>query len=166
MGLKEDIERIRTQEEVLTFAAFDENTAFQLGARLHTLATESTWSLTIDIRRFERPLFFAATPGATAENVDWIRRKFNVLKHFGKSSYRVGLETREKGTTLEARSGLPLADYAPNGGAFPIRVAGAGVIGAVIVSGLPQRQDHETVVAVLCETLGLDYADLALGPED
>ncbi len=34
---------------------------------------------------------------------------------------------------------LDVADYALAGGGFPIRVSGAGVIGAVIVSGLPQR---------------------------
>ena len=94
-----------------------------------------------------------------------MRRKFNVVKHFHKSSYRVGLETRLKETTLEARSGLPVADYAAHGGGFPLRVAGAGVIGCVTISGLPQRQDHETVVEALCQMLDKDFANYALGPE-
>ena len=94
-----------------------------------------------------------------------MRRKFNVVKHFHKSSYRVGLEQRLKETTLEARSGLAVVDYAANGGGFPLRVAGAGVIGCVTISGLPQRQDHEVVVEALCRMLGHNFADHALGPE-
>jgi uncharacterized protein (UPF0303 family) len=37
-----------------------------------------------------------------------------------------------------------------------------GVIGAIAVSGLPERQDHAVVVAALCRHLGLDHDALAL----
>lgn len=165
MGLKEDIDRITRQEQALVFSEFNENTAFKLGTWLRRIAENSAWGLTIDIRDFSRPLFYAATPGTTPENVDWLRRKFNVVKHFHKSSYRVGLEMRLKETTLEMRSGLSVADYAAHGGGFPLRVADAGVIGCIAVSGLPQRLDHETVVEALCRMLGKEFSDYALGPE-
>ena len=55
-----------------------------------------------------------------------------------------------------------MSDYAPHGGSFPLIVAGAGVIGSVTVSGLPQRADHELVVEALCAELGADYNALAL----
>jgi len=44
-------------------------------------------------------------------------------------------------------------------------VAGAGVIGSVTVSGLPQRMDHQMVVEALCAVLGQDFGALALARE-
>ena len=66
------------------------------------------------------------------------------------------------GATLADKHGLPISDYSPHGGAFPLTVAGAGVIGSITASGLPQRADHEFVVEALCAELGQDYAVLAL----
>jgi uncharacterized protein (UPF0303 family) len=51
-----------------------------------------------------------------------------------------------KNVTLHERYGLPVADYAADGGSFPLHVEGAGVVGSVTVSGLPQRADHDLVV--------------------
>ncbi|HHT8835710.1 TPA: heme-binding protein, partial [Burkholderia cenocepacia] len=64
--------------------------------------------------------------------------------------------------TLADKHGLPVAEYASHGGSFPLTVAGAGVIGSITASGLPQRADHEFVVEALCAELGHDYAVLAL----
>jgi uncharacterized protein (UPF0303 family) len=58
--------------------------------------------------------------------------------------------------------GLPLRDYATHGGSFPIRVTGVGGVGAVTVSGIPQREDHALVVACLAEMCGIPLAEVAL----
>ena len=63
------------------------------------------------------------------------------------------------------RYGLPVGDYAAHGGSFPLNVESAGIIGAVTVTGLTQREDHELVVEALCALLGRDYQSLKLGPE-
>jgi uncharacterized protein (UPF0303 family) len=44
-------------------------------------------------------------------------------------------------------------------------VEGAGIVGSMTVSGLPQRDDHNLVVEALCTMLGRDFAALRLGPE-
>ena len=51
------------------------------------------------------------------------------------------------------------------GGGFPISVKGAGVIGALTISGLPGRRDHGVAVDALCEHLGLDKTAYALPAE-
>ncbi len=94
-----------------------------------------------------------------------MRRKGNVVARFHRSSYAVAMTLKLKATTLLERYGLPVTDYAADGGSFPLHVEGAGVVGSVTVSGLPQREDHNLVVEALCAMLGRDHAALKLGPE-
>jgi uncharacterized protein (UPF0303 family) len=103
--------------------------------------------------------------GTTPDNVDWVRRKSNVVARFHSSSYAAGLKEKAKKQTLLESQGLPVADYATHGGSFPLAVQGAGVVGSVTVSGLPQRADHELVVEALCGLIGRNYADLKLASE-
>lgn len=165
MELREDLDRIALQESELVFPRFNTDTAWELGLRLRTLAAERGLAVVIDVRRFGEPLFYAALEGTTPDNIEWVRRKSNVVARFHHSSYAVGLKEKIKNETLLESQGLPVADYATHGGSFPIAVAGAGVIGSVTVSGLPQRADHELVVEALCALLGRDYAVLRLTPQ-
>ena len=60
------------------------------------------------------------------------------------------------GETMEGRHGLALADYAAHGGGFPVWVKGVGCVGSIIVSGMPQRDDHNLVVAAMAKVLGVE----------
>ena len=161
MSDQDDISRIVEQEKRLLFPAFSEEDAFSIGAALKTRADAENVPLVIDIALWDRKLFYFARPGSTSDNEDWVRRKFNLARRLHKSSYRVGRELALAGLTLEDRN-LAQADYAPHGGAFPIRLANAGAIGAVTISGLPQREDHNWVVAAIAAHLGIDLSGLAL----
>lgn len=165
MGLSEDLERIALQEEELVLPQLDAETAWNLGSKLRAMAAERNLAVVIDIRRFRHPLFYAAMEDTTPDNVEWVRRKSNVVARFHRSSYAVGLREKQKGQTIYENQGLPLADYATHGGSFPLKVQGAGVVGSVTVSGLPMRQDHELVIEALCALLGRDYNTLKLSPE-
>jgi len=158
-----DIARIALQERELVFPEFSEETAWHIGNRLRTLATERRLSIVIDVRRIGQQLFYTALPGTTSDNPEWARRKSNVVFRFHRSSYAVGLDLEQKQSSIEAR-GLPITDYAAHGGSFPIRVPNAGLVAAVTVSGLPQRADHELVVEGLCAELSQDYQSLRLSP--
>jgi uncharacterized protein (UPF0303 family) len=162
MSISEDLARIALQEEKLQFASFNEETAWRLGSRLRAMAVERESKIVIDVRRFGQPLFYAALAGTVPDNVDWVRRKSNVTARFLRSSYALGLEMEAKQSNLFDRYGLAVSEYASHGGCFPIRVAQAGVIGSVTVSGLPQRADHELAVEGICAELGLDYPSLRL----
>jgi uncharacterized protein (UPF0303 family) len=165
MGLSEDLEQIEVQERELKLPRLDAALAWDLGLRLRTLAEQRHLEVVIDIRRFGQPLFYTALEGTTPDNIEWVRRKSNVVARFHRSSYAVGLKLKAKNETLTEQQGLPLADYATHGGSFPLTVQGAGVAGSVTVSGLPQRADHELVVEGLCALLGGNYEEFKLAPE-
>lgn len=156
-----DLERIALQEQRLCFTTFDANTAWELGNRLRQRALERNQALAIDITINGFQVFFCAMTGTTPENTDWARRKRNVVNRFQRSSYAMGLHLKHKNDDLMEKYGLPTSDYAAHGGCFPIRV-GNMMIGTVVVSGLPQREDHNLVVEVLCEMLHQPLADLSL----
>jgi uncharacterized protein (UPF0303 family) len=157
-----DVAQIALQEQALQFAGFNEEDAWHLGACLHELGVGRGLKIVIDVRRVSQSLFYAALPGTTPDNAEWVRRKSNVTLRLHRSSYAVGIETREKNSTLLERYALPDSDYASHGGCFPIRVVGTGVVAAVTVSGLPQRADHELAVEALCIQLGREYGELRL----
>ncbi|NGN43987.1 heme-degrading domain-containing protein [Mesorhizobium sp. CGMCC 1.15528] len=165
MGAADDIQTIIRQERELVFPTFDEATAFAVGSRIRDRALKDGFGIIVDIRTWDRPLFYAAMPGSNASNPDWARRKINVVKRFLKSTYRMVLEQDRPDRSFKPSEGLDIADYVLAGGGFPVTVKGAGVIGCITVSGLPERQDHEVVVRAVCEHLGLDYAGLALPAE-
>jgi uncharacterized protein (UPF0303 family) len=166
----DDLEQIARQERELQWNAFNEEDAWEVGSTLRALAAERQLAIVVDIRRFAAhlgnhagtPLFYAAMPGTTPDNAEWARRKANVVARLYRSSYAIGLTLKARDTSLQEKYGWPLADYATHGGAFPITLAGSGVIGVVTVSGLPQRDDHELVVEALCLELNRQYAELRL----
>jgi uncharacterized protein (UPF0303 family) len=166
VSLTTDIDRLNLQEETLRFKKFDEADAWALGNILRDLAVRKSLPMVLDIRIGSRPLFYAAMPGTTPENPDWVRRKVNTVLRFYKSSYRVGREFEHKGNTFDESRGVNPMEHANAGGSFPIHIIGTGVVGAVTVSGIPQREDHNFVVEAIATFLKVDFESIALGPEN
>lgn len=160
MAAEDDIALVKKQEQDLVLAEFDENVAFALGSAIRERALQEGLSLIVDIRSWDRQMFFSATSGTSADNAEWVRRKINTVRRFQRASYRMVLERGEQ--PFSPQSGADPADYVIAGGGFPIRVKGAGIVGCLTISGLPGRSDHGVAVAALCDHLGLDRATYAL----
>lgn len=150
-----DLAIIAQQEELLHFTTFTPETAWQLGNRMRNALLARQSGGTAEIELAGHLLFACATPGATPGQADWIRRKRNTVRRFARSSYAVGRQLELDLQTLEQRHGLPLADYAAHGGGFPLFLAGSGCVGTIIVSGLPQREDHNLVARAIAEHLNI-----------
>lgn len=161
--MSDDLARIALQERRLSFDAFDAEVAWALALALRADGLARGAPIVGVVETFAMPLASFALAGATADNFDWARRKINIVKRLQRSSYAVGLQLAQSGKTLADLGALPERDYAVHGGAFPIFVRGAGCIGALAVSGLPQREDHNMVVAALARVLAQDLAEVALG---
>jgi uncharacterized protein (UPF0303 family) len=163
MNIDQDLAKIALQEERLQFKHFDSDMAWAIGTALRAAAEKRHVAVAIDTQLRGHRLFSCAMQGTTLDNLDWIRRKRNTVMRFHRSSYAIGLElTRAPGSSLWA--GLDPKEFATHGGGFPILLAGAGCVGTITVSGLPQREDHGLVVSVLQDYLNLGAEDLALDP--
>jgi uncharacterized protein (UPF0303 family) len=160
--MTDDLTRIAEQQRRLRFTSFDEDTAWRLGADLRARAAERGLAVTIEVRLRGETVFLHAMAGTTPANADWARRKRTVVEWLHQPSYAVGLEEKQAGRSVLEAMGLSAREVAPHGGSFPIVVDGIGCVGAVTVSGLPQRADHELVVEALAALLGIDIADVRL----
>lgn len=152
-ALNLDLETIAQQETLLQFQQFDQTTAWIIGLNLKELCERNGVCVAIEIRLNRDTVFFYAMPGTTPSNRDWARRKRNTVELLHQSSYAVGLALAKEQSNLHSSMGLNPRDFASHGGSFPIYVQGVGCVGAVTISGLPQRQDHNYVVTVLSNFL-------------
>ena len=145
---------LAAEEEELRFDGFTNDDAWDLGSALVAVARRDGAPVAVDISRHGHQLFHASLPGTSPDNDSWIQRKTRVVHRFGHSSLYVRQASIERGTTFEAEFGIDPARYAAHGGAFPVVVRSVGPVGAVVVSGLPQLEDHRMVVAAIRAHLG------------
>lgn len=165
MSIDDDLAKLALQEERLVFNHFDALVAWELIAALKARAEAQKAAIAIDVTLTSMPLAYLALPGTTPDNADWVRRKRNTVFKLFKSSYATGRKLEQQKTSLEEKLALPARDYVSHGGCVPIRVAGAGFIGTLTVSGLPQREDHNWAVAAIAKAIGKDISDIALSVE-
>ncbi len=160
MSIADELAILEHQEQILRFTSFNPETAWELGCVLRTMLMDCRAGGTIEIELADHLLFACATPTSNPGQADWIRRKRNVVHRFGRSSYAIGLILEQNGETLQSRHSLRAADYAACGGGFPILIEGTGPVGSVVMSGLPQRDDHCLVIAALAKVLDKDVPRL------
>ncbi|GAA4161134.1 heme-degrading domain-containing protein [Shinella granuli] len=160
--IADDIRRLEEQERLLRFSRFSPDDAWALGNRVRETALARGAGVAIDISLRDRPLFHCALPGTATDNVEWIRRKRNTVLRLWHSSYLVGRRLALTGRDQEEVHNFPHADFAVHGGSFPLFVADLGCVGAVTVSGVPQRIDHAIVSDAIAGFLNIDLGDSRL----
>ena len=158
--LTRDLALLQQQEVQLRFVAFNEDTAWQLGSLLRQALLATGAGGSVEIELAGHLLFACATAGADPGQANWIRRKRNTVHHFARSTYAVGRKLQRDGGTLRSRHGLAERDFAAHGGGFPLWLGATGPIGSIVVSGLPQREDHNLLINVLANFLGIDVPRL------
>ncbi len=161
-----DLITLAEQERLLRFAAFDADTAWNIGNLLRASAIQATLGsskgCSMEIEVAGQVLFACTTLNADPTQANWIRRKRNTVHKLQRSSYAVGRALARDNTTLESAHGLAEVDFAAHGGGFPIRLNSSDeVMGSIVFSGLPQRDDHNLVIAALMEHLDISAPELA-----
>lgn len=165
MSVHDDIELVAEQEKRLVFSRFDETVALEIGNRIRELAEAQGAALVIDVRFWNRPLFYYAMPGTGPDNFGWVMRKSNCVRRYNRASYAMTLRHQRDGRGFGPDDAVDPMEIAAHGGSFPIRIEGVSVVGAITVSGVPGRLDHGFVVQAICGHLGIDHAPLMLPAE-
>jgi uncharacterized protein (UPF0303 family) len=147
------LQTLRKQENELQFTSFSNEYALELGLALLKGTVTKGKAVTIDITRYGQQLFHYAMEGTSMDNDEWIKRKSNVVRRFGHSSYYMGIYLKNAGQSIQEKYLLPESEYAAHGGSFPLIIRGVGVVGTITVSGMPQAEDHELVVETLRQFL-------------
>ena len=164
MTAEADLAIIAEQEQKLVFDEFNEDVAFGVGGYVREAAKTIGKGIAVGVYLWDRTMFYGATAGASEGNRGWVERKAKLVRLQLKSSYRVVLERGDRPRLLEPNWAIEPTEYALAGGAFPVSIKGGGIIGAVAVSGLTERDDHEFARSAIARALGLDPDAYALPP--
>jgi uncharacterized protein (UPF0303 family) len=150
----EVIADVVAQERELVFESLDHDDAWDLGSLVVGMARARELPIAVAIDLHGQRAFTAGLPGSTSENDSWINRKIRTVRDFGESSFLVGRRIEARGEAPD--EALDTSIYAGHGGAFPLRVNGE-IAGILVISGLPQEEDH--ALAVECIRLYLQASN-------
>ena len=150
-------QELLSEEEELIFPKLEISDAVALGEIAVKLARAKNLPVAIEVRIDEWVVFHVSLPGAKPENDWWISRKARVVASDGHSSMYERVAAEEEGVdelAWYAMNNLPEETHALHGGGYPIHVVGEGHCGTILVSGVPQVDDHKLAVAAVREFLG------------
>jgi uncharacterized protein (UPF0303 family) len=140
------------EEAVLKLASLTNADALEIGEIAATLGKQRNLPIAIEVRIGDWIVFHASLEGSKPENDWWINRKVSVvmLKHHSTMFERVSAE--EHGINWHKENNVSDETHAIHGGAVPL-ITPTGFAGILIISGLPQVDDHLFAVEVLTEFL-------------
>jgi uncharacterized protein (UPF0303 family) len=140
------------EEVILKLPSLTNIDAIEIGQIAATLGNQRKFPITIEVRIGNWIVFHASLEGSNPENDWWINRKVAVvtLKRHSTMFERVSAE--ERGVDWHQENGVDNETYAIHGGAIPLFTY-EGFKGILIISGLPQVEDHLFAVEVLTEFL-------------
>ncbi len=145
--------QLLTEEKILTLPSFDVSDALEIGEIAKSICVTKNLPVAIEVRLGEWIVYHASLTGSTPENDLWIARKARVvtLKHHSTLYERVSAE--ERGVDWHKENNLLDETHAIHGGGLPLITQDQGFVGVLLISGLPQVDDHLIGVEVLTEFL-------------
>lgn len=137
------------QESDLVLKTLDLEIAQQIGKIATKIGLERNLGIEISIRFGDWEVFKVALPGSKQESDGWINRKANVVNLTKHSTMYERVKSEEEGFDWHAKYGVEDATHAIHGGGFPLFVKDQGFKGVLLISGLPQVDDHKLAVEIL-----------------
>ena len=141
------------EEQILTLPSLSAAEALEVGEIAKSLGMARNLPIATEVRIGDWIIYHASLPGSKPENDWWMSRKARVvmLKHHSTMYERVCAE--ERGVDWHKENNLLDETHAIHGGGLPLITKNEGFVGVLLISGLPQVEDHLLGVEVLTEFL-------------
>ena len=141
------------EEQRFTVVSLGITEAIELGEIAKYFGLRRKLPIAVEVRLGDWVIYHASLPGSTVENQGWIDRKARVvlLKHHSTMYERVSAQ--ERGVDWHKENNLLDETHAIHGGGLPLITKDDGLVGVLLISGLPQVEDHLLGVEVLTEFL-------------
>ena len=140
------------EEEVLKLPLLTNNDALEIGEIATTLGKQRKLPIAVEVRIGEWVVFHASLEGSKPENDWWIGKKSRAVMMKQHSTMYERVSAEELGIDWYKENKVGDDTHAIHGGALPL-ITPSGFAGILIISGLPQVEDHLFAVEVLTEFL-------------
>jgi uncharacterized protein (UPF0303 family) len=144
---------LELEAKALQLSSLTQAEAIEIGTIAQEIGLDRKLPIAVEVRMKDWIVFHASLPGSTPENDWWIGRKARVVNLTGRSTMHERVLAEEQGIDWHAEKGLEDELYAIHGGGLALSVVGLGLTGVLIVSGLPQVEDHLLGVEIITEYL-------------
>jgi len=141
------------EEAILTLPSLSVSDAVEIGEIAKSLGVQRSLPIAVEVRVGDWIVYHASLPGSSPENDWWIGRKARVVKLKQHSTMYERVLAEEQGIDWHKENNVLDETHAIHGGGLPLITKEDGCVGVLIISGLPQVDDHLLGVEVLTEFL-------------
>jgi len=145
--------QLALEAQTLVLPSLSQAEAIEIGEIAVGLGRDRALPIAVEVRMGQWIVFHVSLPGSTDVNDSWIARKARVVLAKGNSTMFERVAAEEAGTNWYDHNGLSEELHAVHGGGLPLNVTGVGMAGILLISGLPQVEDHLLGVEVIAEYL-------------
>ena len=145
--------QLQKEEQLLKLPLLDNLNAVEIGEIAKSIGLLRKLPIAIEVRLGDWIVYHVSLPGSTPENDWWMSRKARavMLKQHSTMYERVSAQERE--VDWHKENNLLDETHAIHGGGLPLITKNEGFVGVLLISGLPQVEDHLLGVEVLTEFL-------------
>lgn len=136
-------------EAACAFDSIDRDQAVKIGERASVLGLNRKLPITISVELDGDEVFHRVLPGASDEHLGWIERKSNVVNLTHHSTMYERVKAEEDEVDWHFQHGVLDETHAIHGGGFPLITTLGEFRGVLLISGLPQLEDHLFALEVL-----------------
>ena len=136
-------------EAASAFERLDVEKALEIGKHGVDLARSRDYPVTIVVELDGAEVFRETVSGDGGEHAGWIARKSRVVNLTHHSTMYERVKSEEEESDWHADHGVVDETHAIHGGGFPLMTTDGHFRGVLLISGLPQVEDHLFAVEVL-----------------